>query len=102
MNYKPVLNKALYYLKNKYILTLLVFIVWMMFLDDNNMIYKMKCNKEIKQLLNDKEFYLKKKEEDKKRLEELRTNDKNLEKFAREQYFMKKENEDIFYIVDEE
>lgn len=56
---------------------------------------------EYKQLLKDKAFYLEKIEEDRKRLEELQTNNANLEKFAREQYLMKKDDEDIFVIKDE-
>ena len=102
MNYKPVIRKIINYLKNKYILATLVFIAWMSFFDENNMIFRIRSNREIKQLQEDKEFYLKKIQEDKKKLEELRTNNKNLEKFAREQYFMKKANEDIFYIVEDE
>ena len=43
---------------------------------------------------------MKKIEEDRKRIQELKTNNDNLEKFAREQYLMKKDNEDIFIIVD--
>jgi cell division protein FtsB len=52
-------------------------------------------------LLLEKEYYQQKIEEDRRRIDELKTNTENLEKFAREQYLMKKDNEDIFVIVDE-
>jgi len=56
----------------------------------------------LNQLEKDKLYYQERIEEDRKRIEELKTDDENLEKFAREQYLMKKENEDVFYIVEEE
>ncbi len=86
--------------KNKYIITTLLFIIWLLFFDQNNLLERKKYLKEYNQLLKDKEYYLNKIEEDKKRLEELQTNDENLEKFAREQYLMKKDNEDIFVIIE--
>ena len=49
----------------------------------------------------EKNYYRKKVEEDKRKKDELLGNRDNLEKFAREQYLMKKENEDIFIIVKE-
>ena len=48
----------------------------------------------------EKEYYRKKIEEDKRKMEELLSSRENLEKFAREQYLMKRANEDIFVIVD--
>ena len=52
------------------------------------------------QLEKDKMYYIEKIKEDSVKLYELKTDSKNLEKFAREQYLMKKKNEDIFIIVD--
>ncbi len=54
----------------------------------------------INSLEGEKEYYQNKIETDNKKLKELKTNDENLEKFAREQYLMKKSDEDIF-IIDE-
>lgn len=48
----------------------------------------------------EKEYYQSKINDDKRKIKELRTNNENLEKFAREQYLMKKPNEEIF-IIDE-
>ena len=89
------------FFKNKYILTSILFVVWLLFFDQNNLLDRKKYADEYKQLLKDKEYYLEKIEEDKRRLEELQTNDENLEKFAREQYLMKKDDEEIFIIREE-
>lgn len=88
-------------LNNKYVITALIFFLWLLIFDQNNLSERRKINHEYNELIEEKEYYLNKIEEDKKRIEELKTDDENLEKFAREQYLMKKENEDIFIIVDE-
>lgn len=89
------------WLKNKYILTTLLFCLWVLFFDQNNLVERFQNRREKRQLENDREYYIKKTAEDQERLEELKTNDDNLEKFAREQYLMKKENEEVFVIVEE-
>ncbi len=55
---------------------------------------------QLHQLEKDKIYFTNKIKEDSTKLHELKTDSKNLEKFAREQYLMKKDNEDIFIIVD--
>ncbi len=88
-------------LRNKYVLTALVFLFWLLLFDQNNLAERRKSNRVYNQLLEEKGYYLQKIEVDRKRINELKTNTENLEKFAREQYLMKKDNEDIFVIVDE-
>jgi cell division protein DivIC len=95
-------SKIIHYLKNKYILTLIIFFVWILLFDSNNLVDRFSQMKSLKQLEEDKEYYLKRIEEDSKKLNELETDKKNLEKFAREQYLMKKENEEIFIVIDED
>jgi cell division protein FtsB len=87
-------------LRNKYILTALLFFVWLLFFDQNNLAERRKTGNEFNQLNEEKNYYEKKIEEDRKRITELKTDADNLEKFAREQYLMKKDNEDIFIIVE--
>jgi cell division protein FtsB len=65
------------------------------------MIDRYRMVKEVDQLQRDRLFYSERIREDSARLSELRSDDNNLEKFAREQYLMKKDNEDIFIIVDD-
>lgn len=89
------------FLRNKYAVALLLFAIWVMFIDQNNLVERFQLMREKKQLHQDKSFYVDKKEQDAERLRELKTNDENLEKFAREQYLMKKENEDVFVIIEE-
>ncbi len=72
----------------------------MLIFDSSNWVEMLAAKRRIKSLEEEKVYYLQKIEEDKKKIKELRTNAENLEKFAREQYLMKKPNEDIF-IVDE-
>jgi cell division protein DivIC len=88
-------------LKNKYTLTFLIFLGWVLFFDQNNLMERMKNMNQLHQFERDKLYYSTKFKEDSARLNELRTNRENLEKFAREQYLMKKKNEDIFVIVND-
>jgi cell division protein DivIC len=86
-------------LRNKYILTIIIFVVWVVLLDSNNLITRYRDMKEMHKLRIDKEYYLKRIEEDKRKLHELKTDNRNLEKFAREQYHMKKPDEDLYIIL---
>ena len=85
--------------RNKYILTILIFSIWLLLIDSNNLIARYKDIRELHKLRNDREYLLKKIEVEKKKLQELRTDDHNLEKFAREQYKMKKPDEDLYIIL---
>ena len=87
------------FLRNKYILTILIFIVWIMLFDSNNLISRFRDLKELHKLKTDREYYSKHIEADKQKLHELKTDNHNLEKFAREQYHMKKPDEDIYIIL---
>ncbi|MBN1599921.1 MAG: septum formation inhibitor [Bacteroidales bacterium] len=88
-------------LRNKFFLASVLFIIWVGVIDENNLLERYRNIRQLKQLNDDKEFYIKKIHEDSERLKELKTNNENLEKFAREQYLMKKANEDIFIIIEE-
>lgn len=88
-------------LKNKYILTTIGFIFWLLFFDRHDIISQYKLRRQLHKLEEQKAFYLKEIAKDTKNLNELLTNPKTLEKFAREKYLMKKDNEDIFIIVKE-
>lgn len=96
-----MLKTTFKYLKNKYILTSLVLLVWLIFFDANDFITQFKYKRKLNDLQEEKAFYKKEIKETKQSLYELTTNPHTLEKFAREQYLMKKENEDVFIIVRE-
>jgi cell division protein DivIC len=87
------------FLRNKYFLTLTIFIVWISLLDTNNLVQRYGQLRDLKKLEQDKEYYLRKIEDDKRKLNELKTDNHNLEKFAREQYKMKKKDEDLFIVL---
>lgn len=87
-------------LRNKYIVTITVFLVWIIFLSKYNLVERVQMINNIKEMERDIEYYQEQIARDSVRLKELTTNKENLEKYAREQYYMKKKNEDIFVIVD--
>lgn len=84
--------------KNKYILTLIIFIFWIIFIDDYNLIKQHKLQKKLENLETQKEYYLLEIEKDSTELHHLQNNKEYQEKFAREKFLMKKENEDLFII----
>ena len=73
----------------------------MLFFDDNDIISQVRLRLKLSEYESKKEYYQEKISEVKKEKEELLTNQASLEKFAREQYMMKKDNEDLFVIVPE-
>ncbi|MEA3496735.1 MAG: septum formation initiator family protein [Bacteroidota bacterium] len=95
---KTFLEKLFATLKNRYVIVLLIFIVWVGFLDRNNIIKTIKVHNEVKELKSNKEYYLKQIDETKKIRKELLNNNVLLEEFAREKYFMRKEGEDVFVV----
>jgi cell division protein DivIC len=85
----------------KYHFTILIFLFVIVYWDENNLIYRFTLDRKIHQLESDIEHYEGIIKESTKQLDQLRTNSEKLEKFARENYLMKKKDEDIF-IVEEE
>ncbi len=87
-------------MKNKYVITLVGFLVWISFFSQYSLMERVRLSRNFNQLKYDKEYYREQIKRDSTRLHELTTDDENLEKFAREQYYMKKPNEDIFVVVE--
>jgi cell division protein DivIC len=86
-------------LRNKYILTIAIFVLWLLLLDSNNLIARYKEMRELHNLKIDREYYINKIRTDRMKLHELKTDNQNLERFAREQYRMKKADEDLYIIL---
>lgn len=101
MDRKKVKNIFLRVIRNKYVLTFLVFYFWLFFFDQHSVLERVENENTIESLEKEKAYFIEKIENDKNRIHELKTNRKNLEKSAREQYLMKKENEDIFIMIEE-
>jgi cell division protein DivIC len=89
------------WLRNRYVVVLLVFVVWMTFFDRNNLISQLSYREELRKLEQDKEYYLKEIENNTRQTSQLKSDPALLEKYAREKYLMKKQDEDIFLIVRE-
>jgi cell division protein DivIC len=84
-------------LSNRYVLILLIFAFWMFFLDSNSWFVHNELNQEINELQSNKEYYKKEIAKDRTVIEKL--NDSfELENYARQNYYMKRANEDIFII----
>ena len=95
------MKKVLSVFKNKYVLTLLILIVWVAFFDKNDLKTQLDFKKQVAQLTDERNYYAKEIHEITTDINELYTNPKTLEKFAREKYLMKRDNEDIFVLVEE-
>ncbi|HEY8512060.1 MAG TPA: septum formation initiator family protein [Cyclobacteriaceae bacterium] len=87
--------------RNFYFLTGTAFLVWITFLDSNNLISRFSLTSKLNSLEREKEFYERKIEEVAKDQQELFGTEETLEKYAREKYLMKRESEDVFVIVEE-
>jgi cell division protein DivIC len=85
-------------LRNFYAITAILFVVWMLFLDSNNLITRYQLTSKLRSLENEKEYYEVKIQEVEKDREELFGDPSLVEKFAREKYLMKKPSEEIFII----
>ena len=90
-------HPVLKFLSNKYVLVLLFFIVWMLFLDNYSYLDHRFLDKEIDELETNKEYYQNENDRDKKSIKTLK-NPHQIEKYAREKYYMKKDSEDIYII----
>lgn len=93
------MNRLLNLLKNKYFIASLVFVIWMLFFDRNDVVSQYDYRTQVKKLEQEKEFYNKEIATVQKDLEDLTTDKSKLEKFARERYLMKRDNEDVFVIM---
>jgi len=82
---------------NKYLLIVLLFSLWMFFFDTNSFFIHNELNNSIKTLEKNKEIYKEEIEKDKLFIEKMKDSNE-VEKYAREKYYLKKENEDIYIV----
>lgn len=90
-------KKYLKPLKNFYVLGLIAFAIWMLFFDAHSLLLHKDLNKDIDALEDEKQYYINEMKKDEKAIKELST-EEGLEKVARETYYMKKPNEEIYII----
>jgi cell division protein FtsB len=99
---QPAQMKRLFDLiKNKFFLVTVAFVIWMIFFDKNDLFSQYEYHQQLDKLKQEQIFYKAETEKVNKDLGELTSDKSKLEKFAREKYLMKKDNEDIFVIVHE-
>jgi cell division protein FtsB len=85
----------------KYVIAFILFLVWLFFFDENSIITHQQNKQRLQELLQQKEYYKERIKADKQKLKDLNSGMKELEKFAREQYYMSKPGEDVFIVVEE-
>lgn len=98
MDIKKAVTKRIFGLSVYQIAVLIALVAMLFFFSDSSLLKRMKYEKEIRELKSQIEYYRQQTEIDRARLNELQSSVENLEKYARENYFMKKENEEVFVI----
>jgi len=83
---------------SKYLVVFIIFAVFVTFFDEHSLIHRWETHQKIVQLEKELKFYKEEIKVTRQKKNELKSNKENLEKFAREHYYMKKESEDIFII----
>ena len=83
---------------NKYLVALVLFAVIILFTDHNNLFEQHDRKQELKELQAKKEYYQQEISKTKKELADLSNNPAALEKYAREKFYMKRDNEDVFLV----
>ncbi|MCM0060452.1 MAG: septum formation initiator family protein [Algoriphagus sp.] len=94
------MKNVIKYSSNFYVLATLSFLVWMIFIDSNNLPTHWRLTKQLWELEEQKEFYKKKKVQIQQERNALYGNPELLEKIAREKYLMKKPTEDLYVVVE--
>ncbi|HEY4538714.1 MAG TPA: septum formation initiator family protein [Faecalibacter sp.] len=93
--------KWLNYVFNRYVIMGVCFIIWMIFFDQNSLFTHLELDKQIKNLEADESYFRENLEAENKKLKILTENPAEIERIAREKFFLKKDNEDIFIIQQE-
>lgn len=94
-----VLQRIPSWLRNKYVLTLIGFAIWMLFIDDRDFyVTYFRQRNELNALLLSKQYYEQQIGATREELDQLKVNAATIEKYAREKYRMKRDNEDLFVV----
>jgi len=87
---------------NKYVVTLVGFFIFLIFFDNHNLISRWETSRKINSMEKEIKFYQSEIDKNKAKMNEMQTSDESLEQYAREQYHLKKDSEDVFIIKEEE
>lgn len=99
MSWSTSIKKVPSFLKNKFFIAFAAFVIWIAFLDKTNLMSQYQFQSEVNKLESQKEFFIQEIKQTKEEQQELLSSPEKLEKFAREKYYMKKDNEDLFIIT---
>ena len=94
------MNKILKFFINKYFITTVLFVAWLIFFDSNNILTNMRTKDKLNELMKEKRFYIDEIKKDSVLIQKLLYDTLELEKYAREKYLMKKNNEDLYLLID--
>lgn len=86
------------FLRNKFILAAIAFAVWMVFFDRNDLLVQRERRNELQALEESKAYFAEEIKKERRFSEDLKNSPVTIEKFAREKYFMKRDNEDLYII----
>lgn len=86
------------WLRNKFFIAFAAFVVWMLFFDERDVFTMRHHRQELRELQKSKEYYTDQINKEKTELEKLKNNPATLEKYAREKYYMKRDDEDLFLL----
>lgn len=96
-----MLKKSLSLTKNFYFITGVSFVIWMLFFDTNDFYSQYQLSEKVEELEDQQKYYSQKIEEVNADREALMNDMELLERFAREKYYMKKEGEELFVVVED-
>ena len=92
------LSPVLSFLRNKFFLSATAFVIWMLFFDRNDLFSQMERRSELREIRESKAYFEEQIAENRNFSKDLQFNAEAIEKYARENYLMKRENEDLFLI----
>lgn len=95
---RRLLEKLPRFMRNQYFIAILIFLVWIVFIDRNNLISQYRLRKQLNNLKQQEQFYIKASQQDSIELYKLRNDSAYMEKVGREKYLMKRDSEDIYII----
>lgn len=98
MDFKNQLKKIPKVFLNKYFITFAIFLVWILFFDKFNLLSRWETNRRVNKLENEIQYFKNEIDANKTKVIEMQSDEKTLEKYAREKYYLKKDSEDIFII----
>lgn len=98
MAWGQIRKTAVVAFKNKYVYTAIFFIVWLLVFDGNDLISSCRLSQKVRKLEAERDALKESIEQDRRKMDELKSSREKLEKFAREEYYMKRDDEVVFIV----